>query len=147
MSTASSDSKEESVLENKEETGVTETEEVINETEQLENTTEVEESKEEKIAPVKEESVEEYQTQIEETPKEEPKPADEKPKEEKITIPDSFDPNFYASHNPDVVAAVGDSPEALYKHYQNYGKKEGRSQNASEEEAKLTKLQEEKEKE
>ena len=73
--------------------------------------------------------------------KEEPTaPKDEKPQEEKkeeekkeVKIPDSFDPEFYASHNPDVVAAFGNSPEALYNHYKNYGKKEGRSQNAAEE--------------
>lgn len=65
--------------------------------------------------------------------KEEPKPEEkESQKEEKITIPSSFDAEFYAKNNPDVVAACGNSPEALYKHYLNYGKKEGRAQNASE---------------
>lgn len=65
--------------------------------------------------------------------KEESKPEEkESQKEEKITIPSSFDAEFYAKNNPDVVAACGNSPEALYKHYLNYGKKEGRAQNASE---------------
>ena len=44
------------------------------------------------------------------------------------TMPDgtSFDAEYYANSNPDVVAAVGKSETALYKHYVEYGKKEGR---------------------
>lgn len=60
---------------------------------------------------------------------------EEEPKEE-IIIPASFDATFYANNNPDVVAAFGNTPEALYNHYLNYGKKEGRAQNAQEQEAK-----------
>lgn len=60
----------------------------------------------------------------------------EKEPKEEIIIPASFDATFYANNNPDVVAAFGNSPEALYKHYLNYGKKEGRAQNAQEQEAK-----------
>ena len=47
-------------------------------------------------------------------------------------IPEEFDPEFYAQTYPDVVAIYGNSPEALYKHYQEYGKAEGRSCNAEE---------------
>lgn len=39
---------------------------------------------------------------------------------------DSFDPVYYAALYPDVAAAVGTSPEALYNHYVNFGQKEGR---------------------
>lgn len=39
---------------------------------------------------------------------------------------DSFDPLYYAALYPDVAAAVGTSPEALYSHYVNFGQKEGR---------------------
>ena len=39
---------------------------------------------------------------------------------------DSFDPLYYAALYPDVAAAVGTSPEALYNHYVNFGQKEGR---------------------
>ena len=38
----------------------------------------------------------------------------------------SFDPVYYAALYPDVAAAVGTSPEALYSHYVNFGQKEGR---------------------
>lgn len=38
----------------------------------------------------------------------------------------SFDPVYYAALYPDVAAAVGTSPEALYNHYVNFGQKEGR---------------------
>ncbi|MCR4649403.1 MAG: hypothetical protein K5776_10045 [Lachnospiraceae bacterium] len=47
-------------------------------------------------------------------------------------IPEEFDPEFYAQTYPDVVAIYGNSPEALYKHYREYGKAEGRSCNAEE---------------
>ena len=87
-------------------------------------------------------TVEQPKEETKEVQKEEPKK--EETKKEEIIIPESFDAAYYAANNPDVVAAVGESPEALYKHYQNYGKKEGRSQNASEEAAKLAKLEEEK---
>lgn len=45
---------------------------------------------------------------------------------------EEFDPEFYAATYPDVVAVFGNSPEALLKHYQDYGKAEGRSCNAEE---------------
>ncbi|MBP5494409.1 MAG: hypothetical protein J6X97_04875 [Lachnospiraceae bacterium] len=45
---------------------------------------------------------------------------------------DNFDAEFYAKAYPDVVSVFGDSPEALYKHYLDYGKAEGRSCNEEE---------------
>ena len=44
------------------------------------------------------------------------------------TLPDVriFDPDYYAANNPDVVAVIGTSPEALYQHYLSYGRMEGR---------------------
>lgn len=44
-----------------------------------------------------------------------------------------FDPDYYASHNPDVVAVYGSDPESLYRHYLEYGYNEGRYKNATEE--------------
>lgn len=44
----------------------------------------------------------------------------------------TFDAEYYASANPDVVAAVGKGEEALYNHYVTYGKKEGRQPVAGE---------------
>lgn len=38
----------------------------------------------------------------------------------------SFDASYYAANNPDVVAVFGTDPTALYNHYQNNGKAEGR---------------------
>ena len=37
-----------------------------------------------------------------------------------------FDAEYYAQQNPDVVAAMGKGVRALYRHYLNYGKAEGR---------------------
>ncbi len=37
-----------------------------------------------------------------------------------------FDPNYYATTNPDVVAALGNDGQTLYNHYQSNGKTEGR---------------------
>lgn len=37
-----------------------------------------------------------------------------------------FDPNYYAAAYPDVVAVFGTDSQALLKHYQDYGMKEGR---------------------
>lgn len=37
-----------------------------------------------------------------------------------------FDPIYYAANNPDVVAAFGNGPWALYYHYSQYGYKENR---------------------
>lgn len=123
----------------------------------------LEESEEEAMAdePVAEESLEEIeeeqddsaiteQAEVIEEPKVEKTSKDEaiaeetvkEEKKEEIIIPDSFDADFYASHNPDVVAVFGNSPEGLYKHYLNYGKKEGRSQNEAEETAKVASQQE-----
>lgn len=41
-----------------------------------------------------------------------------------------FDADYYAQTNPDVVAAVGNSPEALYQHFMTNGMAEGRSGSA-----------------
>jgi len=37
-----------------------------------------------------------------------------------------FDPEYYAANNPDVAAQLGTDPQALYQHYRDYGKAEGR---------------------
>lgn len=52
--------------------------------------------------------------------------------QEELIVPDTFDVEFYARTYPDVVEVFGDSPEALYKHYLDYGLAEGRmaSENA-----------------
>lgn len=44
------------------------------------------------------------------------------------TMPDGekFDPAYYAQQNPDVVAVVGADAAALYQHYLNNGRAEGR---------------------
>jgi len=47
-----------------------------------------------------------------------------------VVIPADFNAAFYAEHNPDVVAALGNDPAVLYKHYVMFGKKEGRLPNA-----------------
>ena len=41
-----------------------------------------------------------------------------------------FDPVYYAERYPDVVAALGDSKQALLNHYLNFGIAEGRFENA-----------------
>ena len=46
---------------------------------------------------------------------------------------ENFDASYYASKYPDVVAVYGTSEEMLYKHYVEYGQKEGRFKNLSEE--------------
>lgn len=46
-----------------------------------------------------------------------------------------FDPEYYAQKYPDVVAALGDSRQALINHYLTFGINEGRFQNAEEEAA------------
>ena len=65
---------------------------------------------------------------------EEAKAAEEAKKTEEAAkasnIPDWFDADYYAANNSDVVAAVGSSKEALYNHYINHGKAEGRKANA-----------------
>lgn len=38
----------------------------------------------------------------------------------------TFDPEYYAQQNPDVVAALGTDENVLYQHYLNNGKAEGR---------------------
>lgn len=43
----------------------------------------------------------------------------------------TFDSQYYAANNPDVVAEVGDSSEALYNHFAEFGFYEGRQPNAS----------------
>ena len=44
------------------------------------------------------------------------------------TMPDGtiFDAEYYAQTNPDVVAILGTDKNALYQHYLNFGKAEGR---------------------
>ncbi len=42
-----------------------------------------------------------------------------------------FDAEFYADRYPDVVAALGRSEEAMYRHYKQYGRAEGRLPYAS----------------
>ena len=65
---------------------------------------------------------------------EEAKAAEEAKKTEEAAkasnIPDWFDADYYAANNSDVVAALGSSKEALYNHYVNHGKAEGRKANA-----------------
>ncbi|MDL2302141.1 hypothetical protein LJC58_07290 [Lachnospiraceae bacterium OttesenSCG-928-D06] len=41
-----------------------------------------------------------------------------------------FDPVYYAENNPDVVAVFGKSTKALYRHYVEHGKSEGRKAHA-----------------
>lgn len=53
-----------------------------------------------------------------------------KTEEKKSNIPDWFDASYYAANNSDVVAALGNSADALYNHYVNHGKAEGRKANA-----------------
>lgn len=43
-----------------------------------------------------------------------------------------FDADYYAENNPDVVAALGAGKDALYQHYVNFGKAEGRKPCADE---------------
>lgn len=42
------------------------------------------------------------------------------------TVDTTFDANYYAQQNPDVVAAYGTNSNALYSHYSTHGKSEGR---------------------
>lgn len=91
---------------------------------ETENTDEVKEE-------IKEESKEEIKEEIKDEKKEDAK-EEKKDEPKQVTIPSGFDAEFYAKNNPDVVAAFGNSPEALYNHYIKYGKKEGRAQNANE---------------
>lgn len=51
-----------------------------------------------------------------------------------------LDYKWYAEQNPDVVAEVGDSPEALKLHYDMYGRKEARMANTKDVEAQLRRL-------
>lgn len=51
-----------------------------------------------------------------------------------------LDMAWYAEKNPDVVAAVGDSPLALQQHYDTFGRKEGRMANDHDVEAQLRRL-------
>lgn len=39
----------------------------------------------------------------------------------------TFDAEFYANNNPDVVAALGNSADAMLQHYVQYGRSEGRA--------------------
>ena len=45
-----------------------------------------------------------------------------------VTEPDGtvFDAEYYAAQNPDVTAVFGTSGDAMWKHYETYGRKEGR---------------------
>lgn len=69
--------------------------------------------------------------QSEENTAEANQPEENSNEEEELVIPPDFDPSFYAEHNPDVVEMFGDSPEALYKHYHDYGQSEGRLPSAA----------------
>lgn len=51
-----------------------------------------------------------------------------------------LDCEWYAAKNPDVVAEVGDSPEALRRHYETFGKKEARMANENDTESQLRKF-------
>lgn len=51
-----------------------------------------------------------------------------------------LDTVWYAANNPDVVAELGNSPEALRLHYEMFGRKEGRMANTHDVEAQLRKL-------
>ncbi|MCR4584417.1 MAG: transglutaminase domain-containing protein [Lachnospiraceae bacterium] len=42
-----------------------------------------------------------------------------------------FDAAYYAANNPDVVMIMGKDPAVLYRHYLNYGIREGRKPNAN----------------
>ena len=45
---------------------------------------------------------------------------------------DTFDADLYAARNADVVAAYGNDPAALFQHYQDFGRSEGRVGNQAE---------------
>lgn len=47
-----------------------------------------------------------------------------------VNLKDYFVEDYYREKNPDVVAVYGTSREGLYRHYIDYGKKEGRKPNA-----------------
>lgn len=47
-----------------------------------------------------------------------------------VNLKDYFVDEYYKENNPDVVAVYGTSNEGLYRHYIDYGKKEGRKPNA-----------------
>ena len=47
------------------------------------------------------------------------------------SVPDWFDPVFYAKEYPDVAAVMGTDAGVLYRHYLNYGKAEGRKFSAN----------------
>ncbi len=42
-----------------------------------------------------------------------------------------FNAEYYAASNPELVAVLGNDPDVLYRHYINYGRREGRKANAS----------------
>lgn len=44
-----------------------------------------------------------------------------------------FDAEYYAQQNPDVVAVLGNNADALYRHYLDYGRAEGRKATADDE--------------
>lgn len=66
----------------------------------------------------------------------EKKAAEEEAAKKEAEIPDWFDATYYANNNPDVVSAVGNSKTALYDHYKNHGKSEGRAAYAGDPNAK-----------
>jgi len=45
---------------------------------------------------------------------------------------DTFDADLYAARNADVVEAYGNDPDALFQHYQDFGRAEGRVANQAE---------------
>lgn len=52
----------------------------------------------------------------------------------------NLDLAWYAAKNPDVVAELGDTPEALRWHYETFGRKEARMANENDTESQLRKL-------
>ena len=68
----------------------------------------------------------------EEVTDEEGEETEEEEETEEVEIPEDFDPEFYAATYPDVAAVYGTTPEALYRHYLEYGQAEGRARNAEE---------------
>jgi ferric-dicitrate binding protein FerR (iron transport regulator) len=52
-----------------------------------------------------------------------------------LTTGQHFDPNYYASQNPDVVAEIGSDPEALLEHFLAFGTSENRYGSAQDKQA------------
>lgn len=52
-----------------------------------------------------------------------------------LTTGQHFDPNYYATQNPDVVAEIGSNPETLLEHYLAFGSSENRYGSAQDKQA------------